>query len=402
MTRPSDRLDEFLENWHASQYDQQIRAGSRLVPLPQKGQPAPRSRPQDDQPGQDDELHALLETARHIEALPTLRPGAAFSQRLGRRLQARAAAMRAAGRSSQSTRTEDQPRRGFGLSGWMSVHPGLAAVVLALAVLGVLGIVGVAGAQASDPGNPLYQVKRFEQSIQLSLASPAEKVRLHIGYARSDLQALSGYAQQSDDANYERVLGYLNQETDQATSDLKNVPSGTEYTQLAQQLDQLKSDEQQTLRGLLQQLDITERLVTTNALSASGASGPVISKVVLTVSDGNKATVVISGSGFEPGAQLLVDGRVMPADVTVQPQEFTAVLSLPAGARPAQLGIANPDGTAVQSAVIQPTTGTPTTQPSGEPTRKPDGSTTPTPPGDGDHGTPTPGPEATHTPGPHP
>ncbi|MEI4878574.1 hypothetical protein, partial [Klebsiella pneumoniae] len=64
----------------------------------------------------------------------------------------------------------------------MRVHPGLAAVVLALAVLGVLGVVGVAGAQASDPGNPLYQVKRFEQSIQLSLASPADKVRLHIGY----------------------------------------------------------------------------------------------------------------------------------------------------------------------------------------------------------------------------
>lgn len=402
MTRPSDRLDELLENWHASQYDQQIRAGSRLVPLPLEGQPIPRNRPQDDQPRQDDELNALLETAQRVEALPTLRPKAEFSQRLGRQLQMRATAMRAAGRSSQSTRTKDQPRRGFGLSGWMRVHPGLAAVVLALAILGVLGVVGVAGAQASDPGNPLYQVKRFEQSIQLSLASPADKVRLHIGYARSDLQALSGYAQQNDDANYEQVLGYLNQETDQATGDLKNVPSGAEYTQLAQQLDQLKSDEQQTLRGLLKQLDITGRLVTTNALSASGASVPVISKVVLTVGDGNRATVVISGSGFEPGAQLLVDGRVMPADVTVQPQEFTAVFSLPAGARPAQLGIANPDGTAVQSAVTQPTTGTPTTQPSGEPTKKPEGSTTPTPPGDGDHGTPTPGPEATHTPGPHP
>ena len=353
MTRPSDRLDDLLENWHASQYDQQIRAGSRLVPLPLAGQQSHKSIPQDEQPDQDAALTPLLETAQRIEALPTLRPSAAFSQRLGRQVQARAAAMRAPAGSNQLTLVRGRHRRGFELSGWMRVHPGLAAIVVALAVLGVLGIVGVAGAQASDPGNPLYQVKQFEQNLQLSFASPADRVRLHIGNARADLRALASYAQQRDDANYERVLSYLSQETDQAASDLEDVPAGAEYTQLAQQLEQVKSDEQQTLRGLLKQIDITERLTTTASLKALGASVPIISHVALTVGDGGKDTVVISGSGFEPGAQLLVDGRVVPADVTVDAQEFTAVVSLPPDARPTQVGVANPDGTAVQSDLIQ-------------------------------------------------
>src|SRR5690349_8214257 len=190
MTRPSDRLDEGLENWHASQYDRQIRAGSRLAPLPLEAQSSPRGMSQDTQTDQDETLNALLDTARRIEALPTFRPSAPFSQRLGRQVQARAAAMRTTSKSRPLARAERRPRRGFALSGWMRVHPGLAAVVVLLAVM---GIVGVAGAQASDPGSPLYQVKRFEQSIQLSFASPADRVRLHIGNARSDLQALSSY-----------------------------------------------------------------------------------------------------------------------------------------------------------------------------------------------------------------
>jgi hypothetical protein len=402
MTRPSDRLDEELENWHASQYDRQIRAGSRLVPLPLETQPSSKGLPQQTQTDQDEMLNALLETARRIEALPTLRPGASFSQRLGRQVQARAAAMRRANGSSPSALAESRHQLRFALSGWMRVHPGLAAVVALLAVMGVLGVVGVVGAQASDPGNPFYQVKRFEQSIQLSFANPADRVRLNIGYARSDLQALSSYAQQGDDANYERILGYLNQETSHAENDLKAVPAGAEYTQLAQQLAQVQQDEQQTLRALLKRLDITERLNTTDALRTLGASVPAITKVVLRVDEDNRATVVISGSGFEPGAALLVDGRVMPAEVTVQQQEFTAIVALPPGALPTQFGIVNPDGTAVQIPLTQLTGETPTTQPTGEPTHTPDEGPSPTPPGSGDHNTPTPGPETTGTPGPHP
>jgi hypothetical protein len=402
MTRPSDRLDEGLENWHASQYDRQIRAGSRLVPLPLEAQPSPKGLPQQTQTDQDETLNALLETARRIEALPTFQPGASFSQRLGRQVQARAAAKRRANSSSPSALAESRHQRRFALSGWMRVHPGLAAVLALLAVMGVLGVVGVVGAQASDPGNPFYQVKLFEQSIQLSFATPADRVRLNIGYARSDLQALSNYAQQGDDANYERILGYLNQETSQAANDLNAVPAGAEHTQLAQQLAQVQQDEQQTLRELLKQLDITERLNTTDALRTLGASVPTITKVVVKVGEDNRATVVISGSGFEPGAALLVDGRVMPAEVTVQQQEFTAVIALPPGALPTQFGIANPDGTAVQTALTQLTGETPTTQPTGEPTHTPNEGPSPTPPGSGDHNTPTPGPEATGTPGPRP
>lgn len=408
MTQPHERLDELLENWHTGRYDQQIRVGSRLPSLPYGNEDEPvssrRYKPSP-HPEENEELQGLLETAQRIEALPTLQPDAAFSQRLGQQLQARAAAMRADGRRrSQAQLTVvrgERPRR-FALWGGMRLHPGLAAAVVMLAVLGLLGVVGVVGAQASNPSNPFYQVKLFEQSIQLSFASPADRVRLHIGYARDDLQAVQHDGATGDEANYEQALGYLSQETSQAQSALADVPAGAEHDQLAQMLSALTSDEQQTLRGLLKQLPVLERLNTTAALKALGASVPIISTVTITTGDGGKASVEILGAGFEPGAMLLVNGQVTPAVVVVTATQVTAILTLPPGMNSAQFGIANPDGTAVQSGPVVLSGGTPTSQPSGEPTgeptHKPGDGPTPTPRGDGH---PTPQPKPSETPGPN-
>jgi hypothetical protein len=408
MTQPSERLDELLENWHAGQYDQQIRVGSRLPSLPQSNGHAPAGTPvSSTQPEEDGELQGLLETAQRVEALPTLRPDAAFSQRLGQQLQARAAALRADGRRhSQARLTVVQgarPRR-FALWSGLRLHPGLSAAVMMLAVLGLLGVIGVVGAQASNPSNPFYQVKLFEQSIQLSLASPADRVRLHIGYARDDLQALQRDGTTGDVANYEQALGYLGQETGQAESALADVPAGAEHDQLVQMLNALTGDEQQTLRGLLKQLPMLERLNTTTALKSLGAPVPVISTVTVTLGDSGRASVEIRGTGFEPGAALLVNGQPTFAALTVTATKVTATLTLPPGMGSAQFGVANPDGTAAQSGQVVLNGGTPTAQPSGEPTgeptHKPGDGPTPTPGGDG-QATPTPGTKPSETPGPN-
>jgi|GEM_PF-2380151 len=405
MTQPSDQLDELIENWQTGQYDQHIRVGSRLPSLPPTNgaaQTPRRARPPADEPEQDNELRELLETAQQLERLPTLRPDAAFSRRLEHRLQSHAAALRANGRQQATPAPTSRKKRPF--FAWARVHPAWAAVVMALAFLGMLGVIGVAGAQASSPNNPLYQVKLFEQSVRLTFASQADRIRLHISYAQDDLSELHQHTSAGDDANYLQTLQYLQQETSAAASELANLSDSQEHDQLAQMLAQLTASEQQTLRSLLPSLDITERLATTQALSELGAPAPSILSVVVTAGADGTSTVVITGAGFQPGASLLVDGQIVSASVEVTQTQLEATLVLASDAHPQTFGVSNPDGTVAQSNQIQWPNGTPTPEPTnnptGEPTHGPGDHGTPTP-GSGDHGTPTPGPSPTETPSPH-
>jgi hypothetical protein len=393
MTEPSEQLDERLENWRAGQFDQQIRFGSRLPSLPPSDGVSRRARASSGPGEGDDEIHELLETAQRIEVLPTLRPSAEFSRQLEQRLRVRAAALRA-------TRRRRAPL--LVMPGWLRVHRGLATLAAVLVTFCLLGVVGLVGAEASNPGSPFYGVKLFEQSIRLTFSSPADRVRLHISYAQDVLNQLQQPGVMGNENVYLQTLNYLDQETGAASSELANLPGGSDRDQLTEALAQLVASEQQTLHGLLLHLSFTERLATTTELGKLGAPIPLIRSITVTFTDDGRANVVIDGSGFEPGAVLLLDGQSVPATLEITPDEITAMLALSADMRPSTLGVSNPDGTVAQDNHIAWTNATPTPeptkQPTGEPTHKP-GEPTPTP-GGGDHRTPTPEPHPSDTPNP--
>jgi hypothetical protein len=276
----------------------------------------------------------------------------------------------------------------------MRVHPAWAAVVLLFATLGVLSLLGVVGAQADSPSNPFYQVKLLEQDVQLSLASPADRVRLNLQYAQDDLTALQQHTAPQDAANYSQLLARLDDAFTQAASNLSAVPAGDEHDQLARQLDDLKATAQTTLRGMLGQLTLEQRVATTTELGKLGATVPVIASVTVTPGEGHKVTVLITGSGFQPGATLLLDGLPSSASVTVSSTTVEVVLEFPTDARLASFGVANPDGTVAETHQATWNQAQPTPSPTAKPTHEPDpGATaTPTPTAGGEHGTPTPGP----------
>lgn len=396
MNEPSEELDERIENWRAGQFDQQIRFGARLPSLPAvdgaPAQPPRSSRTSSNAVEDDGELRDLLETAQRIEALPLLRPDAEFSRHLEQRLRARAATLRA------TRRRRVLP---FLMPGWLRVHRGWATLTAVLLTFCLLGVVGVVGAAASNPGSPFYGVKLFEQSVRLAFSSPADRVRLHISYAQDDLNQLQQASVIGNESVYLQTLTYLDQETSTASSGVASLPGGSDRDQLTQALAQLIASEQQTLRSLLQQTSFNERLATTTELGRLGAPIPRIRSIEVTFTDGGTATVVIDGSGFEPGASLLVDGQSVPAALEVTPNEVKATLALSVDSRPT-LGISNPDGTVAESDQTAWNNATPTTEPTGEPTGEPThkpGEPTPTP-GGGDHSTPTPGPQPSETPRP--
>jgi hypothetical protein len=401
MNEPSERLDALLEQWQTGQHDQQIRVGSRLPslsPAPGQGSASGPLRAVPPSRAGDAELRELLETAQRVQTLPTLKPSAEFSARLGEELQTRAQRLRAQQRM-QSRITfapgRQTTRKPFLTPGWMRVHPAWAAVVLFFAVLGMLSLLGVIGAQADSPSNPFYSVKLLEQNVQLSLASPADKVRLHIQYAQDALAALKQHTAPGDASNYTQLLAHLDDEIGQASSALSAVPAGDEQNQLTQQLADLKTSAQTTLRGLLGQLTLAERLATTTELGKLGAAVPSITSVTVTAGDGQKATVVITGSGFEPGATLLIDGQPSDASIEVSSTQVKAVVTLPPGDQPGTFGVSNPDGTVAQSNQITLSNAQPTPSATAEPTKKPGEGNTPTPtptPGGEGHGTPTPTP----------
>ncbi len=396
--QPSDRLEQLLEQWRADQHDRQIRVGSRLPSLPEGAdRTSSHNAARDGTPQQDEsELQELLETAQRLKALPTLRPGAAFSARLGEELQVRARQMRAQQRGQLSFAPGKQTsRKPFFSPGWMRVHPAWAAVAVLFAVFGLVSLLGVIGAQADNPSNPFYGVKLIEQDVQLSLASPADRVRLHLRYAQDALTSLQQNTAPQNAANYSQLLRHFNDELSQASDSLEAVPAGDEYHQLAQQLADLKATAQATLRGLLTQLTLAEQMETTAELGKLGAVIPTITSVTVDQSDGGKVTVVIVGMGFEPGAALLIDGQASDAATEVSKTQLKAVIDLPEGKHSATFGVVNPDGTVAQSGQITWTSEKPTPVPTTEPTRTPGEGNTPTPtptPGGEGHGTPTPTP----------
>lgn len=391
MTEPSEQLDERIENWRAGQFDQQIRFGSRLPSLPPSDGASYRARASADSGEHAGDMRELLETVQQIESLPTLRPSAEFSRQLEQRLRARAAALRARRRAPLAA-----------MPGWLRFHRGWAALAAVFVAFCLLGVIGVVGAEASNPGNLFYGVKRFEQSIRLTFSSPADRVRLHISYAQDDLDQLQQSSVIEDENVYLQTLSYLDQETGAASGGLADLPGGSDRDQLTQALAHLVASEQQTLRSLLRQLSLTERLATTTELGKLGAPVPLIRSITVTFIDEGRARVVIDGSGFEPGAALLLDGQSVPATLEITPNEIKATLALSADMRPAALGVSNPDGTAAQGDQITWMNATPTPepteQPTGEPTHQP-GEPTPTP-GEGDHRTPTPEPHPSETPEP--
>jgi len=296
--------------------------------------------------GYDPEVDRLVALAHRLQSASPLQVRPDFSRQLERRLLLRNAELR-------QQRTE----RGWSLSRLLQAHPVVGAIIC-LCILILIASTGtlVAAAQANDPTSPLYTLKRWEQHVQISLStiSPESRAELNLQAARDRLHMLASLATPAHAQNYRQALVDLDQQIDTAAQAINALPPGSSQRNLLSELATLKADARRTLRGFLPQLALTERLATTAELGRLGDAIPILKSVeiVLPSHHNGQATISITGTGIQAGAQLLVDGRLVEVSGSFQNGVYVFVVNWKGEQHPDSIGILNPDGTAVQTTAI--------------------------------------------------
>jgi hypothetical protein len=293
----------------------------------------------------DPEADELVALALRVQAASPLQVDPDFARQLEQRMLTRHAVLRL-----------ERPVRRWSFLRLLRAHP-VFRVALGLCFLLLLLGTGalLLPAQATNPDSPLYVVKHWEQQMQVSLAnSPENQAHLDLQFALDRLKTLVTLADAAHAQAYSEALVELDQQLTAASRASDALPAGAEHDRVESQLATLQADARHTLRGLLPQLALPERLATTDELGRLGDTVPhlVSVEMVLPAHQGGQATISIAGDDLQPGAQLLVDSRLVGGTGSFQNGRYVFVANWAGNQPPQLLGVLNPDGTAAQTTTI--------------------------------------------------
>jgi uncharacterized protein DUF5667 len=297
-------------------------------------------------PSGDAEIDRLVMVARRLQASPQVQADPAFAGLLERRLLQRQASLR---------RERSAPRGG--IPRLWRMHP-VFSVALSLCVLFLVLGTGVLAAtgHVSNPENPLYFVKHWEQHVQVSLASSSRsRAELEMQFARERLNTLADLANPTQADAYRQALADFDQQLSTARSAIAGLSAGSDRERLSGELAALEVEARQKLRGFLPQVDLAERLVTTDELGRLGETVPHLLSVEITLQgqvNEPTATISISGDDLQPGAQLLVNGQIIDAPGFFQNGQLVFTISWNGDQHTQSIGILNADGTVAQTTVM--------------------------------------------------
>jgi hypothetical protein len=294
----------------------------------------------------DPEVDQLVALAHRLPSATPLQVRPDFVRQLERRMLLRNAELR-----------QQRTARGWSFPRLLQAHP-IVAAIMCLCILLLLAGTGtlVAAAQATDPDSPLYTLKHWEQYVQVSLPSTSAESRaeLNLQVARDHLHTLASLATPAHAQNYRQALLDLDQHIGTAAQAIHALPPGPGQRHLLSELATLKADARHALRGFLSQLALPERLATTAELGHLGDSVPILKsiEIELPAHPNGQATISITGTDIQAGAQLLVDGRLVEVSGTLQSSVYVFMVNWRGDQHPQRIGVLNPDGTAVQTAAI--------------------------------------------------
>jgi hypothetical protein len=260
---------------------------------------------------------------------------------------------------SQGTAPETaRGNRGYRSADRQTVWRRLLVPALAAILLLAIGMTTLTAAAAAGPGSPLYGLHRWEQNLRANITgSAADRTQLHISNAQDALSALNtAAASHQTGATYNDALATFRDEARAAASNLDDVPAGAERDTLSAQLDQLHAKGIADLHTALSVLSWSQRIETTGVLAEIGDQVLTVTQANMVYSEHGQHlwTITISGSGFQPGAVLLVNGRpATTATITVTPTKLVA--QMPGDddtPRPGSIGVGNPDNTAAVTTSI--------------------------------------------------
>jgi hypothetical protein len=292
----------------------------------------------------DPQVDELVALARRLQQAHQLQVAPDFARQLERRIVRRSAELQLGSK-----------RRSF--FPLLRARPALT-IVLGICLLFCLLSTSVLtlAARVTDPTSPLYGLKGWEQHVQLQLSgSPADQASLDLQFARNRLNTLLSLADTSHARAYHQALSDLEQQVNAAAVAINELPAGMQQRQLSGELASLKRDAIHVLRGLLARLALPEQLGTTNELASLGDTVPLVRQASLTLPvhpNEERASISFTGVDLQPGAHLLVDGKVTEETGTLQYGQVIFVIDWNGNQHPHSLGILNPDGTATETTAI--------------------------------------------------
>ncbi len=293
----------------------------------------------------DLEVEALVALAKRWQSSPHLQADPDFALQLERHLLVR-----------QATLPRKYPRGRWFFPRLWHAHPTLGIALGCCLLLLLLGTAMlVAAAQVSNPDNPLYAVKRWEQGVQVSLArSPESRADLDVQFARDRLSTLASLADPAHAEAYRQALADFEQHMNDAANSIGAIPAGADHDRLSSELVTLKADARRTLRSFLLRLALAELLVTTDVLGQVGDTVPRLLgvEIVLSVHPNAQATISITGVNIQPGAQLLVNEQATGVQGMFQHGVYVFTTNWNGNQHAQSIGILNPDGTAAQTTAI--------------------------------------------------
>lgn len=288
-------------------------------------------------PSADADLAPLVGAARELTALGTAAPDPAFARQLRERMLARAAARQPDLAPVQNLARPAPVRHRAPL--WAS----MAAAALLVASLGTFTAAAYAG-----PASPLFGLHRLEQDLRAATAGDtASRARLHIQYAHQWLTALDQAARQHQGGGaFQAALAAMLQENAAAGRDAAQVSDSATRAEVQSALAALQADERAGLHAALAQLGWDDRVAATAALGQLGETIPQVTQLTLTTQD-DATLLTVLGSGFQPGARLVINGRPAGQVVAATPTQLVVALSRGEYEQSVtSLGVSNPDGTA--------------------------------------------------------
>jgi hypothetical protein len=291
----------------------------------------------------DPEVDELVDLALRFQSASPLEVDPDFARQLEQRVLMHNAALRL----QQVRRRQSFPRL------W-GAHPFFGMALSFCTLLFLLGTgVLIVAAQVSNPDNPLYAVKRLEQHVQVSLANSSEnQAEMDVQSAQDRLNTLAKLVDSAE--AYNQALADLDQQISTSSKAINALPAGRSHDRLVGELANLEADARSILRRLLPQLALPERLLTTSELGHLGDNVPLLKSVAIALPahPNGRATISISGQGIQPGAQLLVDGRLVIGHDSLQNGLHVFIVDWVGNLHPQSIGILNPDSTATQTSAI--------------------------------------------------
>jgi hypothetical protein len=354
------------------------------------------------------DLAPLVEAAQRLGTLRRAEPARDFARALEQRLLARAELVAARPVRGEARELPVGGRSRRGIRQRMPRAPRWAPLAAAALLLLVISAGTLTAAASAAPGTPLYGLHRMEQGMRAQLAgSAADRGYLHIAYADQALSALVAAAAQHDMRAYQDALATMREELAAARAAVGQVPAGQAHDALDAALARLTARAQAALLAALPHVEWPACVATTSVLGELGQPIPVVSGArVLEQNRGGQVVwlITITGSGFQAGARVVLDGQVVGGAVTMTPEMLRLTLASPPATSLRSIGVQNPDGTAAETRHITVVRAEPgkDSAPNGTPTSTSGTGHSGQGGGDKNGGhAPTPSAAPTHSPGAH-